>query len=162
MQNQTAELLQKPEIRDATAADVDRIFELMETYMAKGILLPRSKDEIYDNLMKFSVVEVDGLIEGCGALEIFTETLCEIRSLVVSADSNRQGLGGLLVEGLIEKARLLGLSRVMALTYVPGFFHSVGFRTVPKSIFPEKVWGVCIKCHKFTDCDEIAVLRELH
>ena len=26
---------------------------------------------------------------------------------------------------------------------------------------PEKVWGVCVKCYKFNNCDEIAVLREL-
>lgn len=159
---QAAKLLHKPIIRDATASDVDRIFSLMENYTSKGILLPRSKDEIYDNLMKFSVVETNGLVQGCAALEIFSDTLCEIRSLVVASESSRQGLGGILVEVMMEKARTLGLSRVMALTYVPEFFHKLGFRTVPKSIFPEKVWGVCIKCHKFTDCDEIAVLREIN
>lgn len=156
-----AELLHKPVIRDAMASDVDRIFKLMEVHMASGVLLPRSKDEIYDNLMKFSVVEVNGTVQGCAALEIFSETLCEIRSLVVASESTHQGLGGILVEALIEKAKTLGLSRVMALTYVPGFFQNAGFHVVPKSIFPEKVWGVCIKCHKFTDCDEIAVQRNI-
>ncbi len=157
-----AEFLHKPIIRDAMASDVDRIFALMVEHMTTGVLLPRSKDEIYDNLMKFSVVEVNGTIQGCAALEIFTESLCEIRSLVVASESSHQGLGGILVEVLIEKARTLGLSRIMALTYVPGFFQKLGFHVVPKSIFPEKVWGVCIKCHKFTDCDEIAVLREIN
>lgn len=157
-----AELLHKPIIRDATASDVERIFALMEVHMTTGVLLPRSKDEIYDNLMKFSVVEINGTVQGCAALEIFSETLCEIRSLVVASEATHKGLGGILVDALIEKARNLGLSRVMALTYVPGFFQNLGFHVVPKSIFPEKVWGVCIKCHKFTDCDEIAVQRNIN
>ena len=157
-----AQLLHKPVIRDALASDVDRIFVLMEEYMSTGVLLPRSKDDIFDNLMKFSVVEINGTVQGCAALEIFSESLCEIRSLVVASESSRLGLGGLLVEALIDKAENLGLTRVMALTYVPEFFHNQGFRTVPKSIFPEKVWGVCITCHKFTDCDEIAVLKEIY
>ncbi|MDE0308779.1 MAG: N-acetyltransferase [Acidiferrobacterales bacterium] len=156
-----AELLHKPIVREALASDVDRIYELIEVHMASGVLLPRSRDEIYDNLMKFSVVEVNEVVQGCAALEIFSQSLCEIRSLAVDNASTHRGLGGILVEALIEKARMLGLSRVMALTYVPEFFQSLGFHIVPKSIFPEKVWGVCIKCHKFTDCDEIAMQRNI-
>jgi amino-acid N-acetyltransferase len=49
----------------------------------------------------------------------------------------------------------------MALTYVPEFFHKLGFRTVPKDMLPEKVWGVCVKCYKYNNCDEIAVLLEV-
>ena len=49
----------------------------------------------------------------------------------------------------------------MALTYVPEFFHKLEFRTVPKESLPEKVWGICVKCYKFNNCDETAVLLEL-
>ena len=157
--------LRKPEpeqrVRDATVDDVDAIHSMMESYTANGVLLPRSKDEIRDSLMKFSVIEYDNETVGCAALEIFTSELCEVRSLVVADHMSRSGFGRILVEELIEKARTLGLKRIMALTYVPEFFHRLGFRTVPKEIFPEKVWGVCIWCHKFNDCDEIAVTKDL-
>ncbi len=148
-------------VRDATIADVDSIFALMRTYTATGVLLPRSKADICDNVLKFSVIEYDGETVACAALEIFTSELCEIRSLVVDERSSRSGFGRMLVEELICKANVLGLKRIMALTYVPEFFHNLGFTTVRKEIFPEKVWGVCVKCHKFNDCDEIAVVKNI-
>ncbi len=150
-----------PIVRDAMTDDVDSICSLMESYAVRGILLPRSRANVYDNLLKFIVIEYDGEIVGCGALEIFTERLCEIRSLVVVQEMKKSGLGKILVEQLIIKARNLGLKQIMALTYVPEFFEKLGFNIVKKEIFPEKVWGVCIKCSKFNDCDEIAVALDL-
>jgi amino-acid N-acetyltransferase len=97
----------------------------------------------------------------CGALEIFTEDLGEVRSLVVDDAFKGQGLGRQLVERIAEEARVIGLKRLMALTYVAPFFHKLGFKTVPKETLPEKVWSVCVKCYKFNSCDETAVLLDL-
>ena len=36
-----------------------------------------------------------------------------------------------------------------------------GFRLVDKSELPHKVWGDCIKCAKFPDCDENAMILDL-
>ena len=141
--------------------DVDGIFALMDRHIHTGVLLPRSKSDIVDELMKFSVIEVNQQIVACGALEIFNKNLCEVRSLTVDPQFNGMGYGSQIVETLIDKAIYLDLGRIMALTYVPEFFHRLGFHTVSKEIFPEKVWGVCAKCIKFNDCDEIAVLKHL-
>ena len=157
----SVENLFKPITRDATINDVDNIYELMDCYASDGILLPRTKTDIVDNLMKFSVIEIQGKTVACAALEIFNKNLCEVRSLVVASEMKHFGYGRILVEVLIDKALSMGLTRIMALTYVPGFFHRIGFHTVNKEIFPEKVWGVCAKCSRFNDCDEIAVLKEL-
>ena len=150
-----------PTVRPAAIGDVPTIHYLVETYASLGNLLPRSMNELYRHLRDFFVVEIDGRIAGCGALEIFTESLGEIRSLVVDDAFKGQGLGKLMVERLIEEARTLGLTRLMALTYVPEFFHTLGFTTVPKDTLPEKVWNVCVKCYKFNNCDEIAVVLDL-
>lgn len=150
-----------PLLRPAAIGDVPEIHHLLEQYAAQGNLLPRTMSELYRHLRDFFVVEIDGRVAACGALEIFTESLGEIRSLVVHDDHKRRGLGRLLVERLIEEARTIGLKRLMALTYVPGFFHKLGFRTVPKDTLPEKVWGICVKCYKYNHCDEVAVLIEL-
>lgn len=88
------------------------------------------------------MLELDGQIAACGALEIFTEDLGEVRSLVVAEEYKGHRLGQLLVRRIIAKARALGLRRLMALTYVPAFFHKLGFKTVAKGTLPEKVWGV--------------------
>lgn len=150
-----------PVLRAAAINDVPYIHHLIEEYAAQGNLLPRPMSELYRHLRDFFVVEVDSKVAGCGALEIFTEDLGEVRSLVVADDYKGFGYGRLLVERIVDEARHIGLRRLMALTYVPPFFHKLGFKTVAKDTLPEKVWGVCVKCYKFNNCDEIAVLKEL-
>jgi len=164
-------------VRPAAIGDVPTILHLLEIYSAQGNLLPRTMNELYRHLRDFFVVEIDGSatapgvalpppsleskVVACGALEIFTEDLGEVRSLVVDDAFKGRGLGKALVERLAEEARVIGLKRLMALTYVPEFFHKLGFQTVSKDTLPEKVWSVCVKCYKFNHCDEIAVLLEL-
>jgi amino-acid N-acetyltransferase len=126
-----------------------------------GNLLPRSRQEITDNIDLFRVAEANGGVIGCGALEIFTPDLAEIRSLVVDQSRKGTGIGRRLVECLVDDARDRGHKRLMALTYVPGFFHRLGFETVSRDSLPEKVWGICVRCYKFNHCDEIAVLKFL-
>ncbi|OGI40952.1 MAG: GNAT family N-acetyltransferase [Candidatus Muproteobacteria bacterium RBG_16_64_10] len=148
-------------IRPAAIGDVPYVHHLLEIYSAQGNLLPRTMNELYRHLRDFFVVEADGQVAACGALEIFTDDLGEVRSLVVDDAFKGRGLGKALVERLAAEARAIGLKRLMALTYVPEFFHKLGFKTVPKETLPEKVWSVCVKCYKFNRCDEIAVLLEL-
>ena len=150
-----------PSVRPAAIGDVPEIHHLLEIYASQGNLLPRTMGELYRHLRDFFVVEIGGRVAACGALEIFTEALGEVRSLVVVDEHKGQGLGRLLVERIINEARTIGLKRLMALTYVPGFFHKLGFQTVSKDTLPEKVWSVCVKCYKFNHCDEIAVVLEL-
>lgn len=151
-----------PVIRAAAIGDVPTLHELLELYAAKGNLLPRTFSELYRHLRDFFVIEIGGKVVACGALEIFTEDLGEVRSLVVDEAHERRGLGRLMVERIIDEARTIGLTRLMALTYVPIFFHKLGFQTVAMDTLPEKVWGVCVKCYKYNQCDETAVLKELH
>ena len=148
-------------VRTATDDDVKGIQVLLNHYASMGDLLPRTKTDILDNLEHFRVIEHDNEIIACGSLENFTQELAEIRSLMVASNIKRGGLGRKIVETLIEMAKQRKVRRLMALTYVPEFFHKMGFKTVDKDIFPEKIWGICVNCYKFHNCDEIAVLREL-
>ena len=150
-----------PKIRPAAIADVPYIHYLLETYASKGNLLLRSMNELYRHLRDFFVIEIDGKVAAIGALEIFTEDLGEVRSLVVAEEYERRGLGRLMVQRITAEARQIGLRRLMALTYVPTFFHKLGFKTVAMETLPEKVWNVCVKCYKYNNCDEVAVLLEL-
>ena len=150
-----------PKVRPARIADVPLIHHFLEFYATKGNLLPRTMNEIYRHLRDFFVIEVDERVVAIGALEIFTEDLGEVRSLVVAEEYERRGLGRLMVQRIIAEARQLGLRRLMALTYVPTFFHKLGFVTVAMDTLPEKVWNVCVKCYKYNRCDETAVLLNL-
>lgn len=149
------------DVRPAVANDIPGIQVLLNHYASMGDLLPRSKTDIEENLAHFRVIEQQGKVIACGSLEHFTEELAEVRSLMVAADIKGGGLGSKIVKYLIATAKRRGVKRVMALTYVPDFFHKLGFKTVNKDIFPEKIWGICVNCYKFDNCDEIAVLLEL-
>lgn len=148
-------------VQPAAIGDVPEIHHLLERYAVQGNLLPRTMNELYRHLRDFFVIKIDNKVAACGALEIFTESLGEVRSLVVADDYQGRGFGKLMVQRILHEARTIGLKRLMALTYVEGFFHKLGFKTVPKETLPEKVWSVCVKCYKFNSCDEIAVLLEL-
>ena len=43
-----------------------------------------------------------------------------------------------------------------------GFFEKQGFELANVMDFPEKVWNECVRCPFFSNCREIAVVRELH
>lgn len=147
--------------RKATAGDVPALYELIAHYAAKGVMLPRPLETLAAGVDEFVVAEEGGRLIGCGALVRLSADLAEIRSLGVLESHKGRGVGAALVDRLVEEARRLGLSRVMALTYEVPFFEKAGFSIVPKAIFPQKVWRDCIHCKKRYSCDEIAVLKRL-
>jgi len=149
-------------IRRATIADAEQIQRLINQFADQGRLLPRSLSEIYDNLRDFHVYEgEDHSIVGVCALHICWEDLAEIRSLAVATEVRKKGIGGTLVEACLEEARQLGVKQVFLLSYIPPYFERAGFRAVDKSTLPHKIWADCIRCVKFPDCDEIAMILDL-
>ena len=148
-------------IRAATLDDVPGIQRLLTYYSDLGVLLPRPESDIFSSLRDFYVVKDEGKVVACAALLIYTSELAEVRSLAVDPDYQHLGLGNRMVKQLELDAEKLGLSKLMALTYVVDFFQRLQFNVVEMSELPEKVWGACINCHKFQNCDEIAVLKFL-
>ncbi len=148
-------------IRKARMGDVKAIQKLIAEYARKGDMLPRSLSEIYENLRDYFVcVEDGGEVVGSAAIHIMWEDLAEVRSLAVRGDRMGQGVGTKLVEACISEAILLGIARVFALTYKPEFFEKLGFQRVDKAQLPQKIWTDCLKCSKFPDCDEIALVAD--
>ena len=125
----------------ATEQDIAAIQKLLTHYASLGDLLPRTRSDITKNLQHFRLIKHNEEVLACGSLENFTDELAEIRSLMVAKTMKGKGLGGILVEDLIQLAETRNVKRLMALTYVPGFFHKMGFKTVDKNIFPEKLQG---------------------
>lgn len=149
-------------IRKARMGDVKAIQRLVAEYAKKGDMLPRSLSEIYENLRDYFVfTENSGEIVGSAAIHIMWEDLAEVRSVAVRGDRMRRGVGTRLVEACISEAIVLGIPRVFALTYRPEFFEKLGFSRVDKSALPQKIWTDCLKCSKFPDCDEVALLADL-
>jgi amino-acid N-acetyltransferase len=148
-------------IRKAQIKDVKDIQKLLTNYASRGDMLSRSLSELYESLRDFYVCEEDGKLMGTAALHIVWDDLAEVRSVAVAEDAGRKGIGSQLVQACIAEARQIGLDRIFCLTYKPDFFGKHGFRLVDKSELPHKVWGDCIKCVKFPDCDENAMILDL-
>ena len=148
-------------IRKARMSDVKGIQQLIADYALKGDMLPRSLADIYENLRDYFVFEEDGgELAGSAAIHIMWEDLAEVRSLAVREGKMRRGVGTQLVESCISEAIMLGIERVFALTYKPEFFEKLGFHVVDKAELPQKIWTDCLKCSKFPDCDEVALVAD--
>lgn len=124
-------------------------------------MLHRSLNDLYENIRDFYVVDLDGEIVGSCALHISWGDLAEIKALVVADDQQGKHFGKMLLDKCLDDARELGIARVFALTYKPGFFAKSGFTPVDKSELPRKIWTECINCAKFPDCGEEALVKDV-
>jgi len=162
--NLSAEVLEVIERRivgKATLRDIPAVLQLINGYAAQGIMLPRTEFEMSENIRDFTVVYAGPQLLGCGALHFYTPVSGEVRSLAVAPASTEAGIGRLLVEALQDEAIHNGLHSIFAFTYVPDFFHKLGFQRVDRGLLPLKVWKDCLTCPKFECCDEIAVVKAL-
>ncbi len=148
-------------IEPARLIDADAIHALIDAWAQRGEMLERPLAEIHEAIRDFKVAREGRAIVGCGSLHIMGSDLAEIRSLAVREDQHGKGVGAAIVEACVEDGRELGIERVFALTYQPGFFERQGFTLANVMDFPQKVWNECVRCPFFTDCREIAVVRAL-
>jgi len=148
-------------IRKANLDDVKNIQRLINFYAKRGQMLPRSLNELYENIRDFFIYTEGKAIYGCAALHIDWEDLAEIKSLAVAKSRARKGIGKKLLLICLKEARALKIKRVFALTYIPEFFKLFGFSVVSKKELPHKIWSECIKCVYFTGCKEIAMMKEI-
>ena len=147
--------------RNAKVSDAKDINSLINFYAERDKMLFRSLADIYENLQTFTVVELDGNVVGCCALEIIWSDLAEIKSLAVDKDHIGKGVGKNLVQAALEQAHRLGVSQVFALTLDPAFFEKLDFRKIEMDALPMKVWSDCARCPKQQNCDETAVIKNV-
>jgi len=147
-------------IRKARISDIRDIHKLVNDFAKKEAMLPRALNELYESIRDLVVADDNG-IKGVCALHILWEDLAEIRSLAVREEYRGRGFGKALIEKCMAEARELGVKKVFALTYELDFFHKFGFKEIDKSKLPQKIWGDCLKCPKFPECDEHAVMVHL-
>ncbi|MDD5327310.1 MAG: N-acetyltransferase [Phycisphaerae bacterium] len=155
------DILLSMNVRSAKITDVKTIHALINSYAEEDKMLFRSMADIYENLQSFVVVELNGGVVGCCALQVIWSDLAEVKSLAVDGESMKKGVGTALVAAAVEKSAELGVAKVFALTLYPEFFKKLGFETVERDKLPMKVWSDCARCSKQRKCDETAVIKKL-
>lgn len=148
-------------IRKATIDDVKAIQQLINFYAKQDRMLSRPLNELYENIRDFFVYEENGEVLGCSALHIAWEELAEVKSLAVEESEQNKGIGSKLLSASLDEAKSLKAKRVFVLTYIPDFFKKFGFKEIAHSELPHKIWNECIRCVKFPDCDENALMIDL-
>ncbi len=135
---------------------------IVTPYVEDGTILYRSNDEIANTIRSYTVAKADGVVVGFAALHIYSTKLAEVRMLVVANAYQKQGIGYKIVAQLLQEAKQLGLQRVLTLTYSETLFRKLGFKVIEKIEIPDhKVWEDCIKCKRFPECKEIALVIDL-
>jgi ribosomal protein S18 acetylase RimI-like enzyme len=132
-------------VSDAAASDLDEVRRLLREYAGS---LPFALDfqdfehevtalpgEYAPPRGALFVARVDGSTCGCVAVRPLESGTCELKRLYVRAGRRSAGIGRLLTEAAIERARQLGYAR-MRLDTVPGMeraqalYLTLGFREI--------------------------------
>jgi amino-acid N-acetyltransferase len=146
----------------AKLSHIHKMRELVLPEVQTGVILDRSEDEIATNIRSYTLAYIDQELVGFTALHIHTFDLAEIRSLIVKDGLRGKKIGENLVNKVIEEANILGIKRVLSLTYKQAFFERLGFIEIPKESLPEhKIWADCIKCKHFPICNEVSLIKTL-
>jgi amino-acid N-acetyltransferase len=145
-------------LRAARVADIPDLARFIAAYTGDGTLLARPRANLLHYLRDFRLVTAaGGRLIGCGALQLVSEDLAEIRSLAVDPAWRSAGLGGRLLGALLVDARRLGIARVFCLTRRTDFFARHGFAVTPLARYPDKIWNDCRLCARRDACDEVAM-----
>ncbi len=147
--------------RKARVADAPAIHALIARYAAEDLLLPRDESEICDHISRFLILEEKARLVGCVALEPYSSSLGEIRSLAVHPEFRGRGLGARLIQFALGAARRRRIARVFAVTQEPEFFLRQGFQPSSRAAIPEKMARDCCNCPKLPNCRLAAVVADL-
>ena len=136
-------------LRPARTGDVAAIKRLVAPLAEQRILMAKETVAYYESLQEFRIAESqDGDVIGCGALHVMWEDLAEIRTLAAADTWRGRGVGHVLVEDLLEKAKELGVSRVFCLTFEVDFFKRHGFEVMEdQSAVDPQVYSELLRSH---------------
>lgn len=117
-------------VRPARIDDIPDMLQIMQDYIEKGYLVPRTSDSISKQLSDFVVYSIDNAIHGCGALHDFEDgRVAEIAAIAVAANYRSFGVGEVIVRHLIATARMRGFKKIFLLTtQALDWFYPFGFR----------------------------------
>ncbi len=126
-------------LRPMERNDIAAVLTLIQPFVKKGILLPRTEEQLESQLNDYIVYELDGGIRACSALHIYDNKQAEIAAVAVDETCAHIGIGPKIMDSLINRAKQLSLDSVFVLTtQTTDWFESLGFKSDNINSLPEK------------------------
>ncbi len=118
-------------IRQAQLEDVADIVEIIRPLEDDGVLVPRSRTQLEQEISHFFIAELDGIVVGCCAVYVFADT-AELACVAVHEHYRHQysnmGIGSALLETAEQAAAAQGANSLFVLTtQTQEWFVSHGF-----------------------------------
>jgi len=143
--------------------DLLAILKLINGYASQGLMLTKTSHELL-RLKNYLIAKENSKVIGGAGLKEWSSELVEVVSLAVDPSASGKGIGTMLIEKSIIKAKNYGYKKIFTLTLRPNIFIRLGFKKASINSFPEKIWGDCKNCPKNASgpndpkCDEIALV----
>ena len=151
-------------IRHSHLDDVNLIYEIIRENPEE--VLPRSYQDLLANFDRFHVYD-DGNIQGVisyHAMPVFDiddpDFCIEIISFSVKKDRQKEGIGQLLLNHMVDVISEMEPHRIIVLTFYPEFFKKYGFIEKSKEQLYQKIYQGCMNCTKHRSpltCPEVAM-----
>ena len=135
------------EVRPARTSDIKAIHKLIGDFASGGRMLQKETVTLYESVQEFMVAVEDGQVVGCGALHVLWEDLAEVRSVAITENFRGNGIGNQILERIIDRARVLGLSRIFCLTFETKFFGRHGFEEIQGTPVEPEVYAQLLKSY---------------
>lgn len=118
-------------VRPARTQDVKVIRSMVQPLATDRVLLDKDKVAYFEAIQEFLMAEnADGEIVGFGALHVMWEDLAEVRTLATADAFQGRGVGGVVLNALLDKAEEIGVQHVFCLTFETSFFQRHGFEVM--------------------------------
>lgn len=109
----------------------------------------------------FVLRQSDGSIEATARLEmIYNHPFIE--SVAVRSDLRGKGLGKIIVDYVLKKARELGYEKIWAVARVPEFYGKLGFVTETDTKLIKRIKNDCMKCEQYLkECHPLLMRKDI-
>lgn len=135
------------EIRPARTSDIKGIRALIDAFALQRRLLNKETVTLYESVQEFTVAVEDGVVVGCGGLHILWEDLAEVRTVAVAEHLHGKGVGRMILEAIIARAKTIGVERIFCLTFETEFFGSLGFKEIHGTPVEPEVYAELLRSY---------------
>lgn len=126
-------------IRDMKREDINSVLNLMQPFIEKQILLPRTRESLAENFRNYIVYELDGIIRACASLIPYTDGQTEIAGVAVDESFSHIGIGQKIIKFLVKRAESQNSRGIFLLTtQTADWFEKLGFSVSSVESLPEE------------------------